>query len=99
MKRLFAAFLILAACGSPGAAEEPSIPAEASPAPEPDPKEVPETAPPACSPLVPRQTPLKLSVMPEASATPFVAVIDRARTSLRVMVYQMGFGPILEGLE
>src|SRR5690606_28389909 len=59
----------------------------------------PEPPPPACEPLSPRTAPLEVAVQPDVSAAPLVAVIDSATTSLRVMVYQMGFGPILEGLE
>jgi phosphatidylserine/phosphatidylglycerophosphate/cardiolipin synthase-like enzyme len=54
---------------------------------------------PACSPLVPRSTPLEVSVLPEAGATPFVSVLSRAAKTIRVMVYQMGTGPIIDTLE
>jgi phosphatidylserine/phosphatidylglycerophosphate/cardiolipin synthase-like enzyme len=68
----------------------------------PDPDKVdpaPDPAAPACEPLSPRNKPLVLAVQPEESAAPFVAVIEAAKTDIRVMVYQMGFGPVLEGLE
>src|SRR6476646_550311 len=40
---------------------------------------------PACSPLGPRAVPLEVAVLPEAGATPFVTVLGRAKTSIRVM--------------
>jgi phosphatidylserine/phosphatidylglycerophosphate/cardiolipin synthase-like enzyme len=54
---------------------------------------------PACDPLVPRTKPLELSVLPDAGATPFVSVLAKAQKSIRVMVYQMGTGPIIDTLE
>lgn len=57
------------------------------------------TVTPACSPSVPRTTPLEVSVLPDAGATPFVSVLQRATKTIRVMVYQMGNGPILDTLE
>jgi cardiolipin synthase A/B len=54
---------------------------------------------PACSPLVPRTTPLEVSVLPDAGATPFVSVLGRATKTIRVMVYEMGTGPIIDTLE
>lgn len=54
---------------------------------------------PACSPLVPRTVPLEVSVLPEAGATPFVSVLSRATRTIRVMVYEMGTGPIIDILE
>jgi cardiolipin synthase A/B len=107
MKRLglSLALLWVAACSGEGLAP--------SPAPSPDPEPIVSPAPeapaapppaagpaaPACDPSVPRTTPLDLAVQPEALAEPFVAVIESATRSLRVMVYQMGYGPILDGLE
>src|SRR4051812_13412592 len=54
---------------------------------------------PACSPLVPRTVPLEVSALPEAGATPFVSVLSRATRTIRVMVYEMGTGPIIDALE
>lgn len=99
--------LALAAC-SASPAEEPGAPAAEVPvveqpgeAPAPGPSSAPTTAPvtPACSPLVPRTKPLEVAVMPEAGVTPFTSVLSRATKSIRVMVYQMGNGPILDTLE
>jgi len=103
----YAACALLLACGSAatapgGAAEEPPI-VEPPPAPAPtapaDARPAPPAVKPACSPLVPRETPLEVAVLPDAGATPFVSVLERATKSIRVMVYLMGTGPILDALE
>ncbi|MBX3233780.1 MAG: hypothetical protein KIT84_09065 [Labilithrix sp.] len=52
----------------------------------------------ACEALSPRTTPLELFVQPDVGAAPFEQIIGRATTSIDVMVYQMGFGPVLDGL-
>jgi cardiolipin synthase len=98
--------LVFAACSAPAPSPQ-EVPAEDSivepPAPVPTapvttvPARPPVT--PACSPLVPRTTPLEVSVLPEAGATPFVSVLSRAKKSIRVMVYLMGTGPIIDTLE
>lgn len=54
---------------------------------------------PACSALVPRTVPLELSVLPDAGATPFVSALTKATRTIRVMVYEMGTGPIIDTLE
>lgn len=54
---------------------------------------------PACSVLVPRTVPLELSVLPDAGATPFVSALTKATRTIRVMVYEMGTGPIIDTLE
>jgi cardiolipin synthase A/B len=59
----------------------------------------PDPGAPACDPLSPRTKPLVIAVQPEELASPFVAVINGAKTNIRVMVYQMGFGPVLDALE
>ena len=68
---------------------DPGAPAMPAPAP----------VTPACSPLVPRTTPLEVSVLPDAGATPFVSVLARATRTIRVMVYELGTGPIIDTLE
>jgi phosphatidylserine/phosphatidylglycerophosphate/cardiolipin synthase-like enzyme len=99
----------LGACSSaspdgsaPPAAEGPVVeqPAPEVPvAPGAEPVPVPAAVTPACSPLVPRTTPLEVSVLPDAGATPFVSVLGRATKTIRVMVYEMGTGPIIDTLE
>lgn len=99
---------LAAACGS--ASSEPSAPAPTGaespvveqPVTDPAPPATATPAPPvtpACSPQVPRTRPLEVSVLPDAGATPFVSVLARATRSIRVMVYQMGNGPIIDTLE
>jgi phosphatidylserine/phosphatidylglycerophosphate/cardiolipin synthase-like enzyme len=51
-----------------------------------------------CSALSPRTTPLEVFVQPDVGVAPFVDTINRATTSIDVMVYQMGWGPVLDGL-
>lgn len=99
--------LSLAACG------DVTIETDSAPITEPPPSQTPDAPPtststptppappatPACSPAVPRTTPLEVSVLPEAGATPFVSVLQRATKTIRVMVYQMGTGPIIDTLE
>jgi phosphatidylserine/phosphatidylglycerophosphate/cardiolipin synthase-like enzyme len=43
--------------------------------------------------------PLELAVLPGAGTAPFTSAIARAKRSIRVMVYLMGTGPILDALE
>jgi len=101
-----AANTALVACGAAAEEPVPPPPAEgpiasepAPPSPAPTPETTPAPAAPACSPAVPRTAPLEVSVLPEAGATPFVSVLSRATRTIRVMVYQMGNGPILDTLE
>lgn len=54
---------------------------------------------PACDVLTPRTKPLELFVQPDVGSAPFVAAITKATKTIDVMVYQMGYGPILDGLE
>lgn len=103
----FALALAIGACsatpseepGVPVAEEGPVVeqPPGAAPAPTTAPVPVPVT--PACSPLVPRTKALEVFVLPEAGVTPFTATLLRATKSIRVMVYQMGNGPIIDALE
>jgi phosphatidylserine/phosphatidylglycerophosphate/cardiolipin synthase-like enzyme len=98
----------LSACSAHPADADPAAAAEGPAAEQPggqmpDPG-APATTPPtpvtpACSPLVPRTTPLEVSVLPDAGATPFVSVLARATKTIRVMVYEMGTGPIIDALE
>ena len=60
---------------------------------------LPVVAGDVCEVDSPRAVPLELFVQPEVGTAPFVGAIERAQSSLDVMVYQMGFGPILSGLE
>jgi phosphatidylserine/phosphatidylglycerophosphate/cardiolipin synthase-like enzyme len=100
---LVAAFLAFAGCSSPPSPEDPA-PAEVPvveappPAPPAPTSTVTPRAPTACGPLVPRTTALEVAVLPDAGATPYVTVLARATRTIRVMVYEMGTGPILDTL-
>jgi cardiolipin synthase A/B len=50
---------------------------------------------PACSPDVPRSVPLQVWAEPEAGQAPFVDALSSARTSIRVLAYEMGPGGVL----
>src|SRR5512132_4409412 len=54
---------------------------------------------PACAPDSPRAKPLELWVLPEAGVAPYVQALSEARKSIRITIYEMGEGPILEMLE
>ena len=58
----------------------------------------PIDAGPACTPDVPRVVPLQVWAEPDAGQTPFVDALATAGTSIRVMVYEMGYGSILDTL-
>ena len=99
--------LLLAACSAPASpglpvAEDPPIieapppPADTAPVPT---TPAPPAVKPACTVLVPRDVPLEVAVLPDAGPTPFVTVLARAKRTIRVMVYEMGTGPILDTLE
>ena len=69
---------------------------------DPAPSQVPPAevapAPTACDPLTPRTKPLEITVQPDSGAQPFVDVVNLAKKDLRVMVYEMGFGPIFDAI-
>jgi phosphatidylserine/phosphatidylglycerophosphate/cardiolipin synthase-like enzyme len=51
-----------------------------------------------CDPRGARAVPLELFVEPDMGTAPFTEAIERATSSVDLMVYEMGFGPILDGL-
>lgn len=64
------------------------------------PSDTPITPPaPACEMLSPRTAPLELFVQPDVGTAPFTDLIGHAKKSIDVMVYQMGYGAVLEALE
>lgn len=99
--------LFLASCSASESSPPPPVaddvtadgPAPVTPTPTAEVDAASPSPAPACDPSVPRTTPLTIAVQPDAGQTPFVSVIDSATTSVRVMVYQMGYGAILEHLE
>ncbi|MEZ4224797.1 MAG: phospholipase D-like domain-containing protein [Polyangiaceae bacterium] len=56
-------------------------------------------ATPACSELDPRQVPAEVSVLPDAGEAPFVNALQAAQSSIDVMVYQMGYGGVLDNIQ
>lgn len=52
----------------------------------------------ACAPAGPRAVPLRILVQPEAGEAPIVELIEGARRSIHVMVFQLGPGAVLEAL-
>ena len=99
--------LFFLACGSAAPDADPSggAPLEQPMSSEPPPASSAAPTParppvtPACAPLVPRTTPLEVSVLPDAGATPYVSVLSKATRTIRVMVYELGTGPIIDTLE
>ena len=53
----------------------------------------------ACDPSVPRTIPAVVNIYPDDGETPYVETIERAQHDLRVMVYLMGTGQILDALK
>jgi cardiolipin synthase A/B len=52
----------------------------------------------ACEPLSPRSGPLELFVLPDAGPSPYLRTIEDAARTLRVMIYELSSGPILDAL-
>ncbi len=72
-----------------GAEVDGSSTADAAPQP------LPNTA---CEALSPRSAPLELHTFPDDGEAPYVDALASAKKSIRVMVYMMGFGGILDTL-
>jgi phosphatidylserine/phosphatidylglycerophosphate/cardiolipin synthase-like enzyme len=93
--------LLLLACSV--SSEPAETPGPGDPGTEPPavtgPGEPPPPVTPACEPLIPRTKPAEVFVQPQAGTAPFANILAKATKSIRVMVYQMGFGPVLDGLE
>lgn len=53
----------------------------------------------ACTPYGPRAEALQIWTLPEAGTAPLVDAIAQAQESIRVMIYEIGEGPILDALE
>ena len=52
-----------------------------------------------CDPLSPRASALEVAALPEAGEAPFVDALASAQSTIRVMVYLMGYGGILDTLK
>jgi cardiolipin synthase A/B len=59
---------------------------------------LPPTPNTACEALSPRSAPLELHTFPDDGEAPYVDALASAKKSIRVMVYMMGFGGILDTL-
>lgn len=57
-----------------------------------------DRSPTECAANLPRHEPVVVYPLPDSTSAPFVATVNRAQKTLRVMVYQMGFGPILDAI-
>jgi phosphatidylserine/phosphatidylglycerophosphate/cardiolipin synthase-like enzyme len=58
------------------------------------------TRPPAvCDPLAPRSTAPDVSVLPDQGEPPQVNVLAKAQHDIRMMIYQMGYGGILDTIK
>lgn len=107
--RFLGAFLLLVAACSSAASPDASFPADTSESPiEPAPPVVdpappavtpPAPVPTACDVTVPRTKPIAVAALPDAGATPFTTVLDHAKKTIRVFIYELGTGPILDALE
>ncbi len=58
----------------------------------------PDAGPPACSPDVPRTGPLDVFAEPDNGQTPYYEPLTQATSTIRVMVYLMGYGSVLDTL-
>jgi cardiolipin synthase len=87
------ALLFVCACsGGPSADSDAGSDADVAP------DVVEASPPPACSETDPRTPPAALIVMPDDGQTPFTNVLDKATTSIDVLVYDLGSGGILTTL-
>jgi phosphatidylserine/phosphatidylglycerophosphate/cardiolipin synthase-like enzyme len=53
----------------------------------------------ACKATDPRATPVQVGVLPDDGEKPYVEVIKRAKKTIRVQIYLMGYGGILDTLQ
>lgn len=53
---------------------------------------------PACKETDPRSVPITIATLPDEGEAPFVDAIQSATQSIHVMVYQMGYGGILDAI-
>jgi cardiolipin synthase A/B len=100
----FAALAAVLACSAPSETQSGDVSQVLPPAPEnpvvvaPDPDAGVKGSAPACMATDARTAPLTLHTFPEAGEAPFVEPLLAARSSIRVMVYMMGYGGILDAL-
>jgi cardiolipin synthase A/B len=87
---------VLAGCGG----EQDELPRPDSGAAESGPVTPARPQPPqrVCEATAPRAMPTTVWTLPDAGEAPFVEALQRAQSSIRVMVYLMGYGGILDAL-
>lgn len=56
-------------------------------------------AAPVCDPLAPRAVPLELHVLPDEGEAALATEVTKATKSVRVLIYEMGYGAVLEALK
>jgi cardiolipin synthase A/B len=78
-----------AAAGHTNETPDASVPVDA----------VPDAGPDFCSPTDPRAMPVEIAPDPEAGEQPFIDALSIAKTKIRVEIYEMGFGAILDQLK
>lgn len=62
----------------------------------PPPPLVPDTA---CNATDPRSTPVVVSTLPDDGEAPYVALLQKATRTIRVLGYEMGYGAVLDALQ
>ena len=72
---------------------------DAGPDISPSPTPTPDPTVPHCSALDPRTVPATVAALPDAGEAPYLAVINSAQRDLRVMIYIMGRGGIIDALK
>ena len=92
MCRAFLSLLAISAACARGPAPEPQPDADIA-VPDPDP------VIDACNATDPRTVPVEVVATPEAGEAPYLEALDAATASIRVQVYLMGYGGILDRLK
>lgn len=54
---------------------------------------------PVCDPLAPRAVPLVLHVLPDEGEAALASEVTKATKSVRVLIYEMGYGAVLDALK
>lgn len=93
MRRIAVAFaLAVAACGPSGSVDPGDAGGDETDA------GVADVSLPSCAATDPRSAPVELSVLPDQGEAPYVDVLSKAQTSIRMMIYEMGTGGVLDTL-
>lgn len=94
MRALYLYVALAAACRAPDGqqATPPDAPAIGNP-------DAAENLPDFCNATDPRAQPVEIVATPEAGEAPYVTALAAAQTSIDVMIYEMGYGGILDTLK